>query len=688
MSSELKVIINGDASGAVNALSVVSQSVGGLSNIITTGLGVALGNVLVPALGGLKDTFASFITEAMGAQEGLAQMNAVLKSTGGAAGLTANQLLELATQLSGVTRYSDDAITAGENLLLTFTNVGKDVFPDATKVMLDMSTAMGTDVKSSAIQLGKALNDPKEGLSALTRVGVTFTDEQKRLIESLQKSGDVAGAQRVILAELQREFGGSAEAAGQTLAGQLDVLRNNFDNLKESIGTALLPILQSLTSRFSTLVSDVAANVEKYLPVVRLAFENLIPHVEGLARALGGVLGIDFSGFDLSSIIQNLVVWFGLAMTNAGQFLDWLSVQLPNAASQAQTMFQPLLDAIGGLVSAFIDSLPQMQETGAGMVKTLNDVFAAVSPEIVANIAGAIQSLTNIWQTHGDTILTVVKVAWDGIVLTIGGALVLASGAIQSGLILISGLMDTFSQLLQGNWRGAWDKLVLAVSMAALSMLDAINVFFESVANALGTNMDEIRMTWTANWNMAVIIVTQVWQNIKDAVAAKVMEMTSGIQSGIINIINWLRGIVPTFIDIGTAWFAGITQGILLKVTQLQDAVVGSIKSTIAKAREALGIASPSRVFAEIGEQMMAGMAVGLADGVDMPKAAIAANTTSLAQSVVMGGGGSSAGNQPLTINISHYIDGQAVGRTTVDGTLKALAERGVDVNAMLAAGT
>jgi hypothetical protein len=145
----------------------------------------AAGQDSLRAAGGIAALGAGLalsISEAMDAQGVQAQLAQVLKSTGGAAGVTADMANDLASSLTSVTRFGDEAILSGENLLLTFTGIGKDVFPAATEVMLDMSQAMGQDLKSSAIQLGKALNDPAEGMTALTRVGVTFTEEQKKQV--------------------------------------------------------------------------------------------------------------------------------------------------------------------------------------------------------------------------------------------------------------------------------------------------------------------------------------------------------------------------------------------------------------------------------------------------------------------------------------------------------------------------
>jgi len=155
-----------------SADSMVSRVASGFGKLITAA--AALG--AVTAVGAF---FKSAVDEAAEAEQNLAQLENVIKSTGGVAGVTAESITNMASELQKITTFSDDAIIAGDNLLLTFTNIGKDVFPEATKTMLDMSQALGQDISSSAIQLGKALNDPVNGITALSRVGVSFTEDQK-----------------------------------------------------------------------------------------------------------------------------------------------------------------------------------------------------------------------------------------------------------------------------------------------------------------------------------------------------------------------------------------------------------------------------------------------------------------------------------------------------------------------------
>lgn len=101
-----------------------------------------VGLVSGAAFGIVSLAIGKSIGEAREAQAVNAQLAAVLKSTGGAVGLTAEQINGYASSLQKTTGIADDVIGAGQNMLLTFTNIGKDVFPSATETMLDMATAM------------------------------------------------------------------------------------------------------------------------------------------------------------------------------------------------------------------------------------------------------------------------------------------------------------------------------------------------------------------------------------------------------------------------------------------------------------------------------------------------------------------------------------------------------------------
>lgn len=255
----VKITIVGQSDSAQKALKQTADAatqaevkVEGFGKVFAgVGAKIASGIVAFGAFRAVTGFIGDAVSEAANGQKEFDQLGAVLKSTGGAAGVTAKQAEDLATSLQSVTTYSDQAVLGAENLLLTFTNIGKDVFPQATQTVLDMSTAMGQDLKSSALQLGKALQDPVLGITALHDVGVNFTAQQVEQVKAMVAVGDTAGAQKLILAELNKEFGGSAQAAAKGYTGQVKQLTNQYNDLKEAIGTAALPALTDFTKALS-----------------------------------------------------------------------------------------------------------------------------------------------------------------------------------------------------------------------------------------------------------------------------------------------------------------------------------------------------------------------------------------------------------------------------------------------------
>src|SRR3990172_6805747 len=261
--ASLQAVLDLDSKKFESGLKSAEKQLGGfkgaMGGILSSAGGFLAANAIQTGLGAISSAISGSISEAREAIAIDKQLEAVIKSTGGAAGVSAQQARDLASSLELVTNFGDDTILAGENLLLTFTNIGSTVFPRATETMLDMSQVMGQDLKSSAIQLGKALNDPIKGIGALTRIGVSFTAAEKEKIKALQKSGDLLAAQTLILDAIAKQgFGGQAKA----LADPVTQLANAWGNLQEEFGKGILmPILNNLAQ---AVLPGVQAAVESF----------------------------------------------------------------------------------------------------------------------------------------------------------------------------------------------------------------------------------------------------------------------------------------------------------------------------------------------------------------------------------------------------------------------------------------
>ena len=263
----------------------VQQAVKGLKDVRTAGLGAedAFNRVKAVAAGtaigaGVVIGLKAMLTATVEAEAASAQLEARLRSTGGAAGMTKTQLLDLASSLQGKTIFDDEAIVNAQSMLLTFTRIGKDVFPKALESILNVSTAMGTDLNSAALQVGKALNDPVKGITALSRAGIQFTVDQKATIKSLVDTGKTAEAQTIILGELETQMGGAARAARNTLGGSLKALQNAFGDLLE--GDSGSDGVRGTRAAIEQLVNTMQSNDTKK------AFSEIVNGVSSVTGAL------------------------------------------------------------------------------------------------------------------------------------------------------------------------------------------------------------------------------------------------------------------------------------------------------------------------------------------------------------------------------------------------------------------
>jgi hypothetical protein len=238
--SKLKRGLDDSKKGLASLKGGVGDAIQGLTGLSVSAIGTG---ALFTALG----TAIGFsVSEAVEAQKINAQLEQVIKSTGGAAGLAAGEIDRMAGEMQNLTTVDDDTVKKASAVMLTFTKIGKDVFPEATMAALDMSAALGTELQGSVIQIGKALNDPIRGVTALQKVGVSFTEQQRDQIKVLVESGKTLEAQKLILAELNTEFGGQAAAAAGTYAGKLEQLKNSAANLAEEVGGHLVPALTNV----------------------------------------------------------------------------------------------------------------------------------------------------------------------------------------------------------------------------------------------------------------------------------------------------------------------------------------------------------------------------------------------------------------------------------------------------------
>tara|TARA_Y100001963_G_scaffold19104_1_gene24146 strand:- start:11378 stop:14503 length:3126 start_codon:yes stop_codon:yes gene_type:complete len=229
-------------------------------------------------------------------------------ATGAAAGLTGNEIKKYAQDLQSITTFGDEAILSSSALLLSFKRIGKEAFLPAQKAILNVSAAMNVDLKTATIQIGKALNAPINGLAALNRVGIQFSEMQKRdLKKALLVANSDLEAQTIILDELQRQFGGMAEIMSMSTLGSIDKMQNALGDLAEVVADNLAPSIIAITQSIKEFAETVdPERVKVYISqIINLAaaFAMMGPAMK-IANFL--IKGLN-KGLKTTIVLQNLL---------------------------------------------------------------------------------------------------------------------------------------------------------------------------------------------------------------------------------------------------------------------------------------------------------------------------------------------------------------------------------------------
>ncbi|CAB4157732.1 Bacteriophage lambda, GpH, tail tape measure, N-terminal [uncultured Caudovirales phage] len=339
-------------------------------------------------------------------QKVMAQTTAIIKATGGAAGVTATQVSKLSEQLSMQIGVDDELIQKSANLLLTFKQIqnqvgeGNNIFDRAVTTAQDLGNVFGS-ADAAAMQLGKALSDPVKGITALRRAGINFTEQQKEQIKTLVESGDVLGAQKLILAEIEAQVGGTAAAS----ATGFDRMRVALGNVAEEFGAILIPY------------------VEKFANFV---IQKVVPYLNKLADVIGekGLgAGIKMLAGDFLNLTTNMGAVGNSLLALAAAFTTVRLVAI--AATISTQLFGKtlLMNPIGIAVAAII----ALGVATVALYLKFETVRKVIN-SVINFIIGLIENWLNTW-------IFVINRIIDGINLLIKAANIFGAGLEELGHI-------------------------------------------------------------------------------------------------------------------------------------------------------------------------------------------------------------------------------------------------------------
>lgn len=536
--------------------------------------GIALG-VAAAGAAALTAIVKVGLQEAADASAMNAQLNAGIASTGNAANVTVDGMNALAASIQAYSGQTDDSIAQTEALLLTFTNiknVGADkIFDDTTRAAADMAARLGGDAASQAIVLGKALNDPIDGLSKLTRVGVTFTQAQKDQVAAMTAAGDTIGAQKIILAELNTEFGGSAEAAGKSLPGSLNRAKRAFEDLSQAV-------------------------VEKFLPIVTPAISFLVDKLQVLAPIAENVAGriataISGGGAGIADLFNSIGSTIAKFISGGG-----LIAAFNTGADLRDKLFNGVMSALPGILDAIIGFIPQLIGFITGtLIPQFVEQFVTLVNSVVQIIVTLVPKLV-------EALVAAIPLLLDGAInmfLSIVNAVLEVLPQIIEALVgllplLIQAIVDMIPDLISGAlklFNGILTALVKAIPIIITALVKAIPLLITALVDAIPAIIDG---------------ALSLFMGIIAGLGKAIPQIIVALVKAIPQLVLALVGALPDLIDGAIQLFLGIITGLVTAIPEIIKAVVAAVPMIV----QALIDATP--LLLEAGVQLIGALIGGL----------------------------------------------------------------------------
>lgn len=546
------------------------------------GKGVALIGTALAGLG-ISSFLREAALEAQAANKAIATTEALIKSTGGVAGVTREQVLALSDSLRLTIGVDDTAVIEASNVLLTFNKVSGPVFDEVIQRAADMTAIFGSDLSGAAMQLGKALQDPEKGINALRRSGVSFTAEQRETIKTMMEANDITGAQRLILDELATQFGGTAVASAKAT----DRIAANFGELREAMGVGLIGALDSVTpalvdlsvqltgpvAEIGKVIGMIAKPViETFGPVITtlvgsfslvmedlvIAFSALAPVITPIAVIIGKLAEI------FAMLLRDVFVALAPAIALVGQYLGKIAEIVSKSLFSAIERLEPVLSAVG---KVFADYL-------AAVLPVIFDLFVSLTP-VLNVIVDLIRSLA--------PVLTKVAALFAGIlakaVQSFAGILVQLipplTTLVQRIAVAVIPVFETMAETMAGT--------LATVLPAILEIFQALIPVFVMLADALGQLLPPFLIFLQQVMAGIAPILPQISLLFRDLVMALIPLLPPIIQlvmTLLPPLTKLLTALTPVIVELVATPLQLAVRGFTLLVTAIQTLVPYLIEAT------------------------------------------------------------------------------------------------------------
>lgn len=683
----------GDASNAVTGFvdvgAMAADSYSAVEEIITGALrhiGEIAVDSLLQASQAVKEFAMGSIEEALDAEKNLASLNAVIKSTGGAAGVTAEDAQELAMRFRDLAGGSDDAVLAIEQVALRAGNISKDELPDFIQHTLDLAEVMGS-AESAATLLARSEEDPVSAMGKAQRAGIVFNQTLKEQIKQLQKDGKLKEANALFTNRLAEATSGLAASAAETTSGKWEILTGHFKEFQEVVGTAVIPILNDLMDRFLKPAMPFIEDLSNSLAKAISQFESFIStgnweNIDNIASIVAGVIanifGLDAREvesvlFKITGALGNLSDWIISDVIPAlFQFSDWIqAVGLPALfalgdwfTNVALPAIQPVIDALGQIFDSFKNNDP--------------DAFTAALDKLFAAFNGLWErylqpALTEMWNKFSAWIVEQAGIIKDEFFNHWRPAIVdwldevtppfldKLGEFIGAGIawLLTTGIPDFVGNLIDG--------IQYMLGLKQPDIEEAGSSFFSGLARGFSADAGWAKIQETMD--QLNLIITLGLLRASEAAQAILVGIGQIIGVSFVHAVDIAMDSIGRFVHLGDQIIGGIIQGMNNQAQNLYDVVTGMASGVRDRISQFFNMGSPSRLMEDMFGLVMEGGIIGIQNKSGaMENAATESMVTPVmtAASMASGVAGSSrTNNWNLNVNSSQSSQG-VIGDFTI----------------------
>ena len=511
--------------------------------------------------------------------------------------------------------------------------VSLKIAPKAAAGMSQQMVKLAGDMASfNNVSPEEAMAAIKSGLTGetepLKRFGVNMNDATlkaqalkmgliKTTKDAMSPQTKALAAQALIMSQTGTAQGDFARTSGG-LANQQRILTAQLDDVKVKIGTHLLPVVTKVTTAFNGFITGMTDGTGAGGALVG-TFKSLWASIEPIATMISGTLVMSFKAL-FAAFQEGDVTSDGLvgAFERIGVFAKEVLVPAFNEiktfiVTQVVPAFMQIVAAIQGFVAV---ALPIVIAFVTGMMARIGPMMPAIRSifqqigAIVLAVMGLIQAIIQrvttviafIWSRWGTQIMDFIAKMWAKILVVI-----------QAALQIIQGIIKTVTSLIKGDWSGAWNGIKQILSGVWNLIKGVISAGLSYIKGILSGAWAVIKVGVSAAWGGIKGAISSAWDGIKTAVAGKIRDVITAISGIKGKITGALSGAGTWLLDTGRNIVTGLINGVKGMAGTLGNAIVSMIPGPIqGVVKKALGIHSPSKVFAKIGQQTVQGLIVGV----------------------------------------------------------------------------